>query len=89
MTVPLLVLGVLTVLIGFVNTPFRLSFEHFLAPAFEGVGLLHAPEDGFLLTALALVSTAAGVVGSPSPTWSTTMLPRTPGSGSSAGCGAR
>ena len=63
MTVPLLILGVLTVLIGFVNTPFRLSFEHFLAPAFEGVGLLHAPEDGFLLTALALVSTAAGVVG--------------------------
>ena len=63
MTGPLVVLGVLTVLIGFVNTPFRLSFEHFLEPAFEGVGLAHAPEDGFLLIALALVSVAAGVVG--------------------------
>ncbi|MDE0168257.1 MAG: NADH-quinone oxidoreductase subunit L [bacterium] len=63
MTGPLVVLGVLTVLIGFVNTPFRLSFEHFLEPAFEGVYLAHAPEDGFLLGALALVSVAAGVVG--------------------------
>ena len=63
MTAPLVVLGVLTVLIGFVNTPFRLSFEHFLEPAFEGVYLAHAPEDGFLLGALALVSVAAGVVG--------------------------
>ena len=63
MTVPLIVLGVLTVLIGFVNTPFRLGFEHFLEPAFEGVGLAHAPEDGWLLAALALVSVAAGVVG--------------------------
>ena len=63
MTAPLVVLGVLTVLIGFVNTPFRLSFEHFLEPAFEGVYLAHAPSDGFLLGALALVSVAAGVVG--------------------------
>jgi NADH-quinone oxidoreductase subunit L len=63
MTGPLVVLGVLTVLIGFVNTPFRLSFEHFLEPAFEGVYLAHAPEDGFLLGALALVSVAAGMVG--------------------------
>ena len=63
MTGPLVVLGVLTVLIGFVNTPFRLSFEHFLEPAFEGVYLAHAPEDGFLLGALALVSVAAGLVG--------------------------
>ena len=63
MTGPLVILGVLTVLIGFVNTPFRLSFEHFLEPAFHGVGLAHAPEDGFLLTALALVSVGAGVVG--------------------------
>ena len=63
MTVPLIVLGVLTVLIGFVNTPFRLSFEHFLEPAFEGIYLAHGPSDGFLLGALALVSVAAGVVG--------------------------
>ena len=63
MTGPLVVLGVLTVLIGFVNTPFRLSFEHFLEPAFHGVGLAHAPEDALLLTALALVSVGAGLVG--------------------------
>ena len=63
MTGPLVVLGVLTVLIGFVNTPFRLSFEHFLEPAFEGVYLAHAPGDGLLLGALALVSVAAGLVG--------------------------
>ena len=63
MTAPLVVLGVLTLVIGFVNTPFRLAFEHFLEPAFEGVYLAHAPEDGFLVAALALVSAAAGAVG--------------------------
>ena len=63
MTGPLIILGVLTVLIGFVNTPFRLSFEHFLEPAFGGIGSAHAPDDGLLLTALALVSVGAGVVG--------------------------
>ena len=63
MTGPLIILGVLTVLIGFVNTPFRLSFEHFLEPAFDGIGSAHAPGDGLLLTALALVSVGAGVVG--------------------------
>ena len=35
MTTPLVVLAALTVLVGFINTPFRLSFEHFLEPAFE------------------------------------------------------
>ena len=63
MTAPLVVLGVLTAVIGFVNTPFRLAFEHFLEPAFAGVYLAHAPEDGFLVAALALVSAAAGAVG--------------------------
>ncbi len=63
MTGPLVILGVLTLIVGFVNTPFRLAFEHFLEPAFHGVKLAHAPEDGLLLTALALVSVAAGVVG--------------------------
>ena len=63
MTVPLIILGALTVVIGFVNTPFRFTFEHFLAPAFEGVSLAHPPGDGFLVAALALVSVSAGVVG--------------------------
>ena len=63
MTVPLLVLGGLTLVIGFVNTPFRLSFEHFLDPVFHSVPVAHAPGDGLLLLALALVSVAAGLVG--------------------------
>ena len=63
MTGPLVLLGVLTLVIGFVNTPFRFAFEHFLEPAFEGVYLAHGPDSGFLVTALALVSVAAGVVG--------------------------
>ena len=63
MTVPLLVLGGLTLVIGFVNTPFRLSFEHFLDPVFHSVPVAHAPGDGLLLAALALVSVAAGLVG--------------------------
>ncbi len=63
MTVPLVVLGVLTLVIGFINTPFRLAFEHFLEPAFHGLKIAHPPEDTFLLVALALVSVAAGVVG--------------------------
>ena len=63
MTVPLLVLGALTLVIGFVNTPFRLSFEHFLDPVFHAVPVAHAPGDGLLLAALALVSVGAGLVG--------------------------
>ena len=63
MTLPLVVLGALTVVIGFVNTPFRFSFEHFLEPAFHGLYLAHGPDDSFLLVGLALVSVAAGVVG--------------------------
>ena len=63
MTAPLLLLGALTLIVGFVNTPFRFAFEHFLEPAFEGVYLAHGPDNGFLLTALALVSVAAGAVG--------------------------
>ena len=63
MTAPLVILGVLTVGIGLVNTPFRLSFENFLEPAFEGVAQSHAPENTFLLVALAAISVLAGVVG--------------------------
>ena len=63
MTMPLVILGVLTVLVGFLNTPFRLSFEHFLEPAFHGVEIAQAPGDTVLLVALAAVSVAAGVVG--------------------------
>ena len=37
MTIPLIVLAVFTVVAGGFNTPFRLSFEHFLEPSFYGV----------------------------------------------------
>ncbi len=63
MTVPLVVLGVLTVLIGLINTPFRLTFEHFLDPVLHGLKVAHAPDDPLLLSALALISVGAGVVG--------------------------
>ena len=36
MTIPLIVLAVFTVVAGGFNTPFRLTFEHFLEPSFEG-----------------------------------------------------
>ena len=63
MTVPLLILAAGSIGIGFINTPFRLAFEHFLEPAWHGVKQAHAPESGLLLIALALISTAAGLVG--------------------------
>ena len=63
MTVPLLILAAGAIGIGFINTPFRLAFEHFLEPAWHGVKQAHAPESGLLLIALALISTAAGLVG--------------------------
>ena len=63
MTVPLVILGALTVVVGLVNTPFRLSFEHFLEPAWRGVTQSHAPEDTLLVAALAGISVLAGVVG--------------------------
>ena len=63
MTLPLVALGGLTLVIGWVNTPFRLGFEHFLEPVFHSVPVAHAPGDPLLVTALALVSVAAGLVG--------------------------
>jgi NADH-quinone oxidoreductase subunit L len=62
MTVPLMVLAVLSVVGGLVNTPFRLGLEHFLEPTFEAVELAHAPE-GALLWILAGVSVLAGLIG--------------------------
>jgi NADH-quinone oxidoreductase subunit L len=47
---------------GLVNTPFRLTLEHFLEPVFEAVHLAHPPE-GSLLWVLAAVSVVAGLAG--------------------------
>ena len=63
MTVPLVILAVLSVAGGVVNTPFRLGLEHFLEPSFEGVHLGHPPEGVGLVLVLAALAVGAGAVG--------------------------
>ena len=63
MTFPLIVLAVLSVLAGFVNTPWKLSLEHFLEPAFEGIHMQHPPEGLGMFFILAGLSVMAGVAG--------------------------
>ena len=63
MTVPLIILALLSVAGGVVNTPFRLGLEHFLEPSFEGVHLGHPPEGVGLVLVLAALAVGAGVVG--------------------------
>ena len=63
MTLPLVVLAVLSVGAGFLNTPFRFGLEHFLEPAFEGISLAHPPEGIGMFLLLAAVSVGAGLVG--------------------------
>ena len=62
MTVPLMILAVLSVVGGFVNTPFRLTLEHFLEPSFEFLGKISHPDD-LLLLVLALASLGVAVAG--------------------------
>jgi NADH-quinone oxidoreductase subunit L len=62
MTVPLIALAALSTVGGLVNTPWRLSLEHFLEPAFEGVSLAHPPE-GATPWILAIVSVAVALLG--------------------------
>ncbi|HSJ35575.1 MAG TPA: NADH-quinone oxidoreductase subunit L [Acidimicrobiia bacterium] len=63
MTIPLIVLAVLSVGAGFLNTPFRFALEHFLEPAFEGVTLQHPPDGWGMFLLLAGLSVLAGVAG--------------------------
>ena len=63
MTLPLIVLAVLSVVGGLANTPFRLTLEHFLEPSFELVHLQHAPDDWMLLGVLAGLSILAALGG--------------------------
>jgi NADH-quinone oxidoreductase subunit L len=63
MTVPLMVLAALSVVGGLVNTPFRLTLEHFLEPAFEGIDLSHPPEGLGMFAVLAAISVLAGTAG--------------------------
>jgi len=62
MTAPLVVLAGLSVVAGFVNTPFRMSLEHFLEPAFEEIHMVHLEGD-LLILGLAALSVAAALVG--------------------------
>jgi NADH-quinone oxidoreductase subunit L len=62
MTIPLIALGTLAAVGGLINTPWRLTLEHFLDPAFENVQLAHTP-DGATPWILALVSVAAAAAG--------------------------
>ncbi len=62
MTAPLIVLGVLSLVGGLVNTPWKLSLEHFLEPSFELAHLAHPP-DGGTQVVLAVASVAVGLFG--------------------------
>jgi NADH-quinone oxidoreductase subunit L len=63
MTVPLVILAVLSVVGGLINTPLRLTLEHFLEPAFELVTLQHPPEGMGMFLLLAGLSVVAGLAG--------------------------
>ena len=63
MTVPLVVLAVFSVGAGLINTPFRLTLEHFLEPSFELVSLTHPPEGIGMFLLLAGVSVVAALAG--------------------------
>jgi NADH-quinone oxidoreductase subunit L len=62
MLMPLLVLAAFSIGVGFWNTPFLPSLEHFLEPAFEGVEQAHLPE-GAVPWILAIVSVGVAIVG--------------------------
>ncbi|HEY6634285.1 MAG TPA: NADH-quinone oxidoreductase subunit L [Acidimicrobiia bacterium] len=63
MTFPLVILAVLSVVGGLINTPFRLTLEHFLEPAFELVHIQHPPEGWGMFVVLAGLSVLAGLAG--------------------------
>jgi NADH-quinone oxidoreductase subunit L len=63
MTVPLVILAGLSVVGGLINTPLRLTLEHFLEPAFELVTLQHPPEGLGMFVLLAGLSVVAGLAG--------------------------
>ncbi|HZD24558.1 MAG TPA: NADH-quinone oxidoreductase subunit L [Acidimicrobiia bacterium] len=63
MTLPLVILGLLAVVGGLVNTPVRFGLERFLEPAFELVDMAHAPEGADMFLLLAGLSVIAGLAG--------------------------
>jgi NADH-quinone oxidoreductase subunit L len=63
MTVPLVVLALLSLVGGLVNTPVWTGLEHFLEPAFEGISVQLPPEGWTMFLLLAGVSVVAALVG--------------------------
>ena len=62
MLTPLIILGVFSIFIGFINTPFFHGFEKVLHKTLYSVDITHLPE-GISLIILALVSIFAGFAG--------------------------
>ena len=64
MTVPLIVLGVFSLMFGWFNTPARLAFEHFLEPSFALIAHHEAPslKSFYILATIALIIAIAGIV---------------------------
>ena len=64
MTVPLVVLAMFSLTVGWFNTPARLAFEHFLAPSFALIAHPEVPSlrSFYILATLALVIAIAGIV---------------------------
>jgi NADH-quinone oxidoreductase subunit L len=63
MTLPLIALAALSFVGGLVNTPFRLTLEHFLEPSFEGIPIQHPSDDWLTLAVLAGLSIMAALAG--------------------------
>jgi NADH-quinone oxidoreductase subunit L len=63
MTLPLVLLAVLSVLGGLINTPWGLGLEHYLEPAFELVHQQHPPEGIGMFLLLGGLSVLAGIAG--------------------------
>ena len=64
MTIPLIVLAFFTAVAGGFNTPFRLTFEHFLEPSFEGVPHpdVGSAQQLLVLATLTLIVAVIGIV---------------------------
>jgi len=62
MVTPLAVLAVLSVVGGLINTPWNLTLENFLEPAFHGIRELAGISDGTAWV-LAFISIGAGIIG--------------------------
>ncbi len=62
MTRPLIILGIFSIFIGFVNTPFFHGIEKVLHYSLEGVEVTHLPK-GITLVILAILSIGAGFTG--------------------------